>query len=78
MAQSMNKHKYPLFQASIRKLIAQQRMSASAFARHLNLNPGTVIEWTNGRRMPKRFLREIIKEMFGDAIVYDDENTFAG
>lgn len=71
----MNKNKYPLFQASIRKLIAQKRMSASGFARHLNLNPGTVIEWTNGRRMPKRFLREIIKEIFGDVIQYDDNHS---
>lgn len=71
----MNEVKYPLFASSLRKLIARERKSGSAFARSLNIHNCTVIEWTNGRRLPKKFLREILKEIYGDQVVFDDENN---
>lgn len=69
----LTKVKYPLFMSTLRKLIARQRISGSAFARKLNIHPLTVVQWTNGRKLPKKFLRDILRDMFGDQITFDDE-----
>ncbi len=69
----MKEVKYPLFKDSLRKLIAKQRKSGSEFSRDLNIHWCTVAAWLSGSRLPKKFLKEILREAFPGQIVFDDE-----